>query len=143
MRVKELMTMNVECTPPDAKLHVAAEKMKVLDVGSLPVCENDRLIGMITDRDIVVRAIAEGRNPAEVAVRDVMTCETTYCHEDDDIEHAAQLMKEEQIRRLVVLNRQKRLVGIVSLGDLAIESGDDLLAGETLERISEPALAAF
>jgi CBS domain-containing protein len=141
MRVSNLMTMNVECTPPDATLQTAAEKMKVLDVGSLPVCEHDRLAGMVTDRDIVVRAIAEGRNPAEVPVRDIMTPEVTYCFEDDDVEHAAQLMKQKQIRRLLVLNRQKRLVGIVSLGDLAIESGDDLLAGETLERISEPAIA--
>jgi len=141
MQVSNLMTMNVECTPPDATLQTAAEKMKVLDVGSLPVCEHDRLAGMITDRDIVVRAVAEGRNPTEVPVRDIMTPDVTYCYEDDDVEHAAQLMKEKQIRRLLVLNHQKRLVGIVSLGDLAIESGDDLLAGETLERISEPAIA--
>lgn len=138
MRVNELMSCNVECTPPYATLFDAAVRMKELNVGSLPVCENDRLVGMITDRDIVVRAVAECRNPADALVRDIMTPETTYCFEDDKIEDAATLMKEKQIRRLVVLSREKRLVGILSLGDLAVESGDDKLAGETLERISEP-----
>lgn len=138
MRVNELMSCHVECTPPSATLFEAAVRMKELNVGSLPVCENDRLVGMITDRDIVVRAVAECRNPADVLVHDIMTPETTYCFEDDKIEDAAQVMKEKQIRRLVVLSREKRLVGIVSLGDLAVESGDDKLAGETLERISEP-----
>jgi len=137
MRVSEVMTRNVECTRPDATLQDAAAKMKSLDVGPLPVCDNDRLVGMVTDRDITVRATAEGDAPTDVRVRDVMTPEVIYCFEDALVSDAARLMQEKQVRRLVVLNRDKRLVGIVSLGDLAVETGDEQLAGETLEAVSE------
>jgi len=139
MQVKEVMTRGVECVSPDATLQEAARKMKELDVGPLPICDNDRLAGMITDRDITVRAVAEGKDPRSTRVRDVMTPGVNYVFEDDDVSHAAGLMKEKQIRRLVVLNRDKRMVGIVSLGDLAVESGDEHLAGHTLERVSQPA----
>jgi CBS domain-containing protein len=105
----------------------------------LPVCDRDRLVGMLTDRDIAVRAVAEGYDPWTDHVKDAMTPDIVYCFEDQDVKEAAQLMKEKQIRRLVVLNRDKRLVGIVSLGDLAVDTGDEKLAGETLEQISEPA----
>src|SRR5437870_1798152 len=110
MRVNEVMTRNAECIPPDANLLDVARRMKALDVGSLPVCDNDRLAGMVTDRDIVLRVIAEGRDPKTVRVRDAMTPEVVYCFEDQDISEAARLMKDKQIRRLVVLNRDKRLV---------------------------------
>jgi CBS domain-containing protein len=134
------MTHNAECTHPDANLQEAARMMRDLDVGPLPVCgEKDRLVGMITDRDIVVRAIAEGRDPKTVRVQDVMSPDILYCFEDQSVGEAAQLMKERQIRRLVVLNRDKRLVGIVSLGDLAAKTRDKALSGETLEQVSEPA----
>src|SRR5262245_15153058 len=139
MRISEVMTLGVECTRPDATLQEAAERMKARDVGSLPVCDNDRLAGVLTDRDIVLRAVAVGRDPKVTRVHDTMTPETVYCFEDQDITEAAQLMKERQIRRLMVLNRAKRLVGILALGDLAVETGDEQLSGETLERISEPA----
>ena len=112
--------------------------MKSLDVGPLPVCDNDRLVGMVTDRDITVRATAEGDAPTDVRVRDVMTPEVIYCFEDDPVEDAARLMAAKQVRRLVVLNRDKRMVGIVSLGDLAVKTGDEQLAGNALEGISEP-----
>jgi CBS domain-containing protein len=139
MQVKEVMTRGVECVPPDCTLQEAAQKMKALDVGPLPICDNDRLAGMLTDRDITVRAVAEGLDPRTTRVRDVMTPEVVWCFDDQDVEEAARLMKEKQIRRLLVLNRDKRLVGIVSLGDLAVETGDEQLAGETLEKVSEPA----
>jgi CBS domain-containing protein len=139
MKVKDVMTKGAECVRPANSLVEAAQKMKNLDVGPLPVCgDNDRLVGMITDRDITVRAVAEACDPRTTTVKDVMTPDVVYCFEDQDVEEAARLMKEHQIRRLVVLNRDKRLVGIVSLGDLAVETGDEKLAGETLEQVSEP-----
>jgi CBS domain-containing protein len=139
MQVREVMTRGVECARPDDTLQDAARKMRNLDVGPLPVCENDRLTGMVTDRDITIRAVAEGKDPRDARVRDVMSEGVEYCFEDDAVEEAARHMKDHQIRRLVVLNRDKRMVGIVSLGDLAVDTGDEQLAGETLERISEPA----
>src|SRR5690242_9860102 len=141
MQLKDIMTPKPECIGPDATLQDAARRMRDLDVGPLPVCgENDRLVGMITDRDIVVRAVAEGQDARTARVRDAMSEGITYCFEDDDVNEAARLMREKQIRRLVVLNRDKRLAGIVSLGDLAVETGGDRqVAGKTLERVSQPA----
>jgi CBS domain-containing protein len=138
MRVSEVMTRRVECTHLDATLQEAAARMKSLDIGPLPVCDNDRLVGMVTDRDITVRAIAEGEDPTTIHVRDIMTPEVFYCFEDQDVAEAAQRMKDKQVRRLLVLNRDERLVGIVSLGDLAVETGDEQLTGNTLEAVSEP-----
>ena len=132
------MTRNPEVVRPDATLEEAARKMDALDAGPLPVCEGDRLVGMVTDRDITVRATAEGQAPTDVRVRDVMTPEVIYCFEDALVGDAALLMQQKQVRRLVVLNRDKRLVGIASLGDLAVETGDEQLAGNTLEAVSEP-----
>jgi CBS domain-containing protein len=113
--------------------------MKALDVGALPVCENDRLVGMLTDRDITVRATAESLPPGLGRVRDVMTPNIIYCYEDQLVTEAVRLMEDNRIRRLPVLNRDKRLVGIVSLGDLAVKTGDEELTGEVLEQVSEPA----
>ena len=140
MRVSEVMTRGVECVRPGDSIRTAAHRMRDLDVGPMPVCgDNDRLAGMLTDRDIAIRAVAEGKDPNSTKVQDVMTPGIHYCFEDDDVEEAAARMKEHQIRRLVVLNRDKRLVGIVSLGDLAVDTGDEHLVGETLEKVSEPA----
>lgn len=140
MLVKEIMTSQVECTRPDASLQEAAERMRDLDVGPLPVCgDNDRLVGIVTDRDITIRAVAQGQDPCTTRVRDVMTPQIIYCFEDQDVEEAAKLMKENQIRRLAVLNSDKRLVGILSLGDLAVDTQDEEMAGATLEAVSEPA----
>jgi len=139
MLVRDVMTKGAECVRPANSLVEAAQKMKNLDVGPLPVCgDNDRLVGMITDRDITVRAVAETCDPRTTMVKDVMTPDVVYCFEDQDVQEAARLMKEHQVRRLVVLNRDKRLVGIVSLGDLAVETGDEKLAGKTLEEVSLP-----
>ena len=140
MLVQEVMTRGAECTRPDATLQAAAQRMSALNVGSLPVCEDDRLVGMITDRDITVRSVSAGHDPQADRVLDAMTPGIAYCFEDQNVEEAAQLMKEKQIRRLPVLNRQKRLVGIVALGDLAVQTGDEELAGDTIEGISEPSV---
>src|SRR5258708_6770153 len=140
MHVQEVMTRGVECVRPTDSLVRAAERMKDLDVGSLPVCgENDKLVGMLTDRDITVRATAEALPPRLGQVKDVMTPEVLYCFEDQDVTEATRLMELNQVRRLVVLNRDKRLVGIISLGDLAVKAGDEGLSGEALELVSEPA----
>jgi CBS domain-containing protein len=135
------MTRTVECIPPEASLKDAAIRMRALDVGSLPVCENDKLIGIVTDRDIATRGVADGCDPQRTSVRNCMTGELSYCFEDEDIAAAARMMEEKQIRRLPVLSRSKRLVGIVSLGDVATRVHDDRLSGEVLEKVSEPAMA--
>src|SRR3954447_6504788 len=109
MQVKDVMTRGAQCIAPDATLQEAARQMKNLDVGSLPVCENDRLVGMLTDRDITVRATAGACDPCSTHVRDVMTPDVVYCFEDQEISDASRLMEDHQIRRLVVLNRAKRL----------------------------------
>src|ERR1041384_1584387 len=139
MKVKEIITPNPECISPDASLREAARKMKSLDVGILPIGEKDGLVGALTDRDITIRAVAEGWNPNTSKVRQIMTPGVVYCLENRSIEEAAQLMEEKQIRRLPVLNDQKRLVGIVSVGDLACRAHKETLAGEVLGRVSEHA----
>lgn len=138
MQVKEIMTREVELIAPTASLTEAAQKMSQLEIGPLPVCDGERLVGMLTDRDITVRATAQGRDPQTTAVRDVMTQEVVYCFEDQEVELAAQMMEMRQIRRVPVLDHHKRLVGIVSLGDLAVSSTEQL-AGATLHEVSEPA----
>jgi CBS domain-containing protein len=138
MQLKDVMTRDVEVVAPDATLQEAAAKMDALDVGPLPVCDGDRVLGMITDRDITVRAVAQGQDPKVARVADFMSRDLVYVFEDQDVGEAARLMQEKQIRRVLVLSRDKRLVGIVSLGDVAVETGDDRLTAATLEEISEP-----
>ena len=140
MQVKEIMTRGVECTTPNATLQEAARKMRDLDVGPLPVCDNDKLVGMLTDRDIALRAVAEGQDPRTTRVRDAMTPNVVWCFEDQDAGEAADLMQENQVRRLLVLNRNKRLVGILSLDDLAVRTGDESVTGHTLENMAWPAV---
>ena len=137
MKVSEAMTRDVCIAAPQQTIREAACMMADIDAGSLPVGENDRLVGMITDRDIAIRAVGEGRSP-ETAIRDVMSKEVLYCYEDEDLDDVAKNMSNVKVRRLPVLDRDKRLVGIVSLGDLAVETGDEQLAGNTLEAVSEP-----
>ena len=136
MKVSELMTPDVEIVAPDDTLHTAARMMADLDTGALPVGENDRLVGMITDRDITIRAVAEGRDPDKAKVRDAMSEQIRFCFEDEDTHEVGRKMGEWQIRRLPVLNHDKRLVGIVSLGDLAI-GGAGEESKEALKEISE------
>ena len=119
MRVSEAMTRDVRVATPGQSIREAAKMMAEIDAGAMPVGENDRLVGMITDRDIALRAVALGKGP-DTPVRDVMSTEQVlYCYDDEELEHVAKNMGDEQVRRLPVVNRDKRLVGIVSLGDVA------------------------
>jgi CBS domain-containing protein len=138
VQLKDIMTRDVEVIQPESSLWEAAQRMAALDVGMLPVCSGDQLVGMLTDRDITVRATAEGRDPKTTRVHEVMTPEVVHAFEDDDVSAAAQIMSEQQIRRLVVLNQSKQLAGIVSLGDLAVHGGDTQQVGQTLEDVSDP-----
>jgi CBS domain-containing protein len=136
MKVQDIMTTNVECIPPDATIQEAAERMKSLDVGFLPVCEKDRLIGTVTDRDIVIRGVAENHDNKTTA-RKIMTSDVYYCFDGDDIEKCAEHMKDKDVRRMLVLDKNKRLVGVVSLGD--ISKAQEETAAETLKDITEAA----
>jgi CBS domain-containing protein len=137
MRVSEAMTADVQIANPNQSIQDAAKMMVDLDAGVLPVGENDRLVGIITDRDIAVRAVAKGMNPS-TKVRDVMSeGEVMYCFEDENLEEVAHNMADIKVRRLPVLNRAKRLVGIISLGDIALADGPDN-AGDAICGISEP-----
>jgi len=136
MKISDYMTRNVRLANPEASLQAAASIMAELDAGALPVGENDRLVGMITDRDIAVRAVAAGKGP-ETKVRDAMTEGVSYCFEDEDLDHVLHNMGEQQVRRLPVLNREKRLVGIVSIGDIVLAAQPDT-TGRALGRMSEP-----
>ncbi len=136
MRVAEVMTQDVRLIEPNQTIRDAARLMAEMDAGIMPVREGDRLVGMITDRDIAVRAVAQGRGP-DTAVREVMTDEVKYCYEDDDTNDVARNMADIQVRRLPVLTREKRLVGIISLGDMAV-SDEAGKAGEAVAGISQP-----
>jgi CBS domain-containing protein len=137
MKVGQVMTSDVITIGPEATLTEAARRMRGLDIGPLPVADGGRLVGMLTDRDIAVRATAEGRDPQDTRVSDVMTRDVVCCFEDDDVLQAARAMAQYRKRRLVVVDGAGRVVGIVSLGDLALRARNEL-AGEALEAISQP-----
>jgi CBS domain-containing protein len=137
MNVSSCMSTDVRIASPGESIRDAAKAMKELDAGVLPVGENDRLVGMITDRDIAVRAVAEGKGP-DTTVKDVMSREVLYCFEDENLADVAQQMRELQIRRMVVLTRDKRLCGIISLGDMARTEEDPERTATTLSGVSEP-----
>lgn len=119
MKVKEAMHKGVEWVAPDAPLPAIAKKMQQFDVGVIPVGENDRLVGMVTDRDIALRAVAQGKNASTLTAKDVMTKGVTWCRDTDEIDDAAQVMESKQIRRLPVIDASKRMVGMISLGDIS------------------------
>ena len=135
MRVSEAMTRDVRVATPGQSIREAAKAMAELDAGILPVGENDRLIGMITDRDIAVRAVAVGKGP-DTPVRDVMSSEVKYCFEDEELDHVAKNMADIQVRRLPVVNRDKRLVGIVSLGNIA--QAETKAASKAVKGVTKP-----
>ena len=140
MRVSEVMTRHVEILNPRQSIREAAQRMSDMDVGALPIGENDRLVGMVTDRDIAVRAVAMGKN-SDTPVRDVMSTDVRYCFEDEIVSDVADNMADQQVRRLPVLNREKRLVGILTLGDLAVSEDGSLQLqkiGQALAGISKP-----
>lgn len=136
MLVREIMTRGAEMIDPDTPIREVARRMRRENLGALPIGENDRLIGMITDRDIVVRAVADGCADEAVA-REIMSERVYYCFEEDDLDDAADVMAEHQVRRLPVLNDNKRLVGVVSLADLGL-SGSAVAARRALQGVSEP-----
>ena len=136
MKISEVMTRDVRLIEPTQTIREAAQLMAELDAGIMPVREGDRLVGMITDRDITVRAVAQGRE-TDTPVREVMTDDVKYCFEDDDTDDVARNMADIQVRRLPVLTRHKRLVGIISLGDLAV-TDEARRAGEAVAGISQP-----
>jgi CBS domain-containing protein len=136
MRVSEAMTREVRVANPTQTIRDVAKMMAEIDAGAVPVGENDRLVGMITDRDIAIRAVAQGKGP-DTPVREVMSQDIKYCYDDEDLEHVAENMGDLQIRRLPVVNREKRLVGIVALGDIARHE-DHHTTGETTADVSKP-----
>lgn len=136
MRVSDAMTRDVHLASPGQSIREAARLMAEIDAGVLPVSDQDRLVGMITDRDIAIRAVASGKGP-DTQVSEVMSNEVLYCFEDEDLEDVAENMADVRVRRLPVVNRDKRLVGIVSLGDLAAMEGE-YAAGRAVEGISRP-----
>ena len=137
MQVKDVMTKDVEIIAPDSTVMEAAQKMKELDIGPLPVCDGDKVVGMITDRDITIRAVANGLDVATTQIQDILgTDQVIWCYEDASIEEAAQQMKNQKIRRLLVVNRDKKLVGLVSLGDVSTAAPKEV-SGEALSDISQ------
>ena len=138
MQISEIMSRDVAIAAPGDSVQKVAQKMAEIDAGIIPVGEKDRLVGMISDRDIVLRAVAKGKSPGKCTARDVMSPDIKYCYEDEKLEDAARNMATLQVKRLPVLDRDKRLVGIVSLGDLACEPEADEHSKEALQGISQP-----
>jgi CBS domain-containing protein len=141
MHLCEIMTPEVEVIHPEVTLQQAVAKMRRLNISSLPVCEDERLIGMLRDRDITVRAVAEGCAPSPTTIREAMTPDSAYCLGDQGISNAQKGMERYPIRRVPMLTRDKRLVGMVSLDDLAVSSDTPTQAGETLKHVAAPSEA--
>ncbi len=138
-KIGEIMSRDVEILMPDESLQDAARKMRLRDVGFLPICDGTRLVGTLSDRDIAVRAVAEGMDPKTTAVRDLATEKVVWCFEDEDVSKAARKMQTEQVRRLMIIDRKnKQLVGVVSLGDLAV-NGTQAISSEVLQTVSAAA----
>jgi CBS domain-containing protein len=140
--LKDIVTRDPHVISPDAMICEAGRIMKDCDVGMLPVCDGQRLVGVVTDRDLAIRAVAERRDPLKTKVSDVMTRGICWCFEDQSLEEVASLMEEKKIRRMAVVDRDKRLVGIASLGDFAVRSNNGHLTEEILESVSRPCVAA-
>ena len=138
MRIKEIMTREVVTIAPTASVREAAQRMAERDVGMLPVCDGERIAGLLTDRDITTRAVGEGRDPGTTRVSDIMTTEVFFCFDYEDVQDAVLSFEEKQIRRLLILNRKKQLVGVLSIGDIAVDTGNKKLAGEVLQKVSQP-----
>lgn len=140
MIIKNIMSKDVEIVSPETLLHDVAKKMRQRDLGCILVGKDDRLVGMITDRDIAIRCVAMEHDPGKTTAGTIMSPEILYCRETEEAEDVARNMSENKVRRLVVLNAEKRMVGIVSLGDLAIASDDHNICGTALSIICHPAL---
>lgn len=138
MKVQEIMTTGVRCIGPDNNLVEAAAVMRELDIGSVLVCDNDHLTGVLTDRDIAVRSVADGHDPKRMPVRGAMSTGVICVYDDQEVDEAVRLFEQNQVRRLPVVSREHRLVGIVSLGDVAMKTSFGL-SGEVLKEVSQPA----
>jgi len=138
MKVKDVMTRGVEVVRPGTTLEEASRRMRDLDVGPMPVGEGSRIVGMLTDRDIVIRGVAQGLDPKTATVDEAMTPDVLWCGADDDVKDAARTMKDRQVRRLLVKDKDGRLCGILSLGDLAVETSNEKMSGRVLEEVSQP-----
>jgi len=136
MKVKEAMSTDVQLIHPNQTLREAARMMIEIDAGALPVAENDRMVGMITDRDIAVRAVANGKS-CDTKVREIMSGEVLYCFDDEELTHVSRNMSDMKVRRLPVVNRDKRLVGVISLGDIARHE-QPTTVGRMVSKVSEP-----
>lgn len=134
-QIKDVMSPNFKFMAPDSPVAQVAQQMRDMDCGFMPLAENDKMVGMITDRDITVRAIAEGKDPSNTPAREIMTAKTYYCYDDQDVEEVCNNMGEIQVRRLPAVNRDKRLVGIISMGDLA-QSASRPSMGQTVQQIT-------
>jgi CBS domain-containing protein len=137
MKLKDVMTRSVRVTDPKDTVQDVAQMMRAADIGAVPVCDGERLCGIVTDRDLALRAVAEGRDPKTTRVSEVMSTQIVYLFEEDDVDKAAELMESRAIRRLIVLDRDKRLAGIVTLGDLSQQPEERRRAHEVLDRVSE------
>ncbi len=137
MQLKDIMSRDLVVIPFSATIQEAAKLMDKLNIGILPVTEEDRLVGTITDRDITIRVVAEGNDPTATLVGEAMTPGIVYCYEDDDVSEAARIMEEQQVRRLIVANDADQPVGLISIGDLATIGQDFRLAGEVLSEVSK------
>jgi len=135
MKVKEMMHKGVEWVSPDTRISAIAKKMQLHDVGAIPVGENDRLVGMVTDRDLAVRGLANGKDISKLTARDVMTKGVIWCRDSDDANEAARLMETKHIRRLPVIDEKKRMVGMLSLGDISHAASQNV-AAEALKAVS-------
>ena len=135
MKVEKMMHKGVEWVSPNTSIAALAKKMQQFDIGAIPVGENDRLIGMATDRDIVIRGVANGKDPSKLTARDVMTKGVTYCRDNEDVDEAVRIMESKQIRRLPVIGANKRLVGMISLGDMS-HAASKKIAAEVTRAVS-------
>jgi len=138
MLAKDIMTKGVAWVSPETTVEAAAKKMETLNVGVLPVCNGEKLVGMVTDRDIVLHSTAEGKCPSEVTISQVMSPKVEYCLEHEKIDAIRLKMEKSKIRRIPVISKDKKLVGIISLGDLA-NKGESRTACAVLEKVSQPA----
>jgi CBS domain-containing protein len=137
MQAKEIMSPNVETISPETPVRDAAQKMKGYDVGFLPVVEGNKLAGTLTDRDIAIRVVADGKDPAYCKTREVMTHDAVWCYDDQEADEVANTMAEKEIRRVMIVNRKQELVGVISIGDLAKVGGEQRKTGETIKTIAE------
>jgi len=136
MKVKDVMHKGVTWVSPDTAIGELARKMRDENIGSIPVGENDRLIGMVTDRDLAIKAFADGKDPATLTARDVLSGPILYCRSEEDIDDAVRIMEDHQVRRLPVIDENKRMVGMLSLGDIA-SSTDRAFSGEVVQMVAE------